>query len=302
MRTGMATAALLLATITSMAVAEPRSVVRTVRHVMGESDSRQTVRELALRDAKRQTLEETGVFLEAATTLRERTKEGTGYYTNDSEFATDVQQVTAGVTMSEVLKEEWKTEDNAVVLYLTCRVTVDPREVNDRIAGIVEARRRLGSTARTQNEVDGLKAEVEDLKRRILPAAQTGTVAAATVVRQDPLAQARALYDRGLFAEALQSVTEAINNDMANADARILRGQIHAQTKGRYAMAVRDLETAIKLQPGSVHARIVLADVHMRVGGNKPDAKKLLEDALLLAPGNRDAQRMLLEMERDARR
>jgi tetratricopeptide (TPR) repeat protein len=298
----MAMAALLLATIASTAVAEPRSVVRTIRHVMGESDSRQTVRELALRDAKRQTLEETGVFLEAATTLRERTKEGTGYYTNDSEFATDVQQVTAGVTMSEVLKEEWKTEDNAVVLYLTCRVTVDPRDVNDRIAGIVEARRRLGSTARTQNEVDGLKAEVEDLKKRILPAAQTGTVVAAAVVRPDPLAQARAFYDRGLFAEALQSVTEVINNDMANADARILRGQIHAQTKGRYAMAVRDLETAIKLQPGSVHARIVLADIHLRVGGNKPDAKKLLEDALLLAPGNRDAQRMLLEMERDARR
>jgi tetratricopeptide (TPR) repeat protein len=296
-------AVLLLSWAALTAVGEPRSVVRTIRHVMGESDSRQAVRELALRDAKRQALEESGVFLEAATTLRERTKEGTGYYTNDSEFATDVQQVTAGVTMSEVLKEEWKTEDNAVVLYLTCRVTVDPRDVNNRIAGIVEARKRLGPTGRTQNELDGLKAEVEDLKRRIQPAPQTGTVAAAAAgTRPDPLAQARTFYDRGLFTEALQSVTEVLDSDMANAEARILRGQIHAQTKGRYAMAVRDLETAIRLQPRSVHARVVLAGIHLRLGGNRQDARKLLEDALLLAPDNADALRMLREMERDTPR
>jgi tetratricopeptide (TPR) repeat protein len=295
-------AVLLFTTIPVLSVAGTRTISKTVRYVMGENESRQVAREQALRDAKRQTLEETGVFLEAATTLRERTKEGTGHYTNDSEFASDVQQVTAGVTMSEVLKEEWRTEGNVVVLYLTCKVTVDPQDVSARINRVLESRKRLGDTSRVENDVDQLKAEIEDLKKRtptmpVNKADKAPLETASVAPVSAPLISARALYERGLYTEALQSATDLIDRNTDNADARILRGQIYAQMKGRYAMAVRDLETAIRLQPHSVQARIVLADIHYRIGGNKTEAKRLIEDTLLLAPGNQDALRILRTIE-----
>lgn len=276
--------------------AQSRTVTKTIRYIMGENESRQSAREQALRDAKRQALEESGVFLAAATTLKERTREGTGYYTNDSEFASDVQQVTAGITMSEVQKEEWKMEGSTVVLLLTCKVTVDPQDVNARIEKIMESRKRLDPTPnRIENDMDRLKAEIEDMKKRSQPATPGAhpEQPATPPAPSSPFAATRALYERGLFPEALQSVSELMEKNADDAEMRILRGQIYAQMKGRYAMAVRDLETAIKLQPRSVQARLVLADVHLRVGGNRADAKRFIEDALLIAPESQDARRML---------
>lgn len=282
-------------TIVTASSATPRQLTKTVRHVMGENDSRQAVRERALAEVKRQALEEAGVFVEAATALKELTKEGASSIKSDSEFQSDIQQITAGVTKSEISKEDWKTEDNVVVLYLTCRVTVDPEDVNERISQIMKSRQKLGATDHGENEIAGMKAELQELKLRMdaKPDGSTaGNMPTADVAAD--MAAARSLYDRGLYSDSQTIVQKKVLADHDTcAEAHLLLGQIYAQKKGWYSLAVRELERAIELNPKSIQARVVLADTQYRVGRKNLDAKHTLEDALILAPGNKDIKRLL---------
>jgi hypothetical protein len=69
------TATALLLISSSICLAEQKVFTQTVRYVMGENESRQELRELATLEAKRQILEQAGVYLECTTELKQRIRE-----------------------------------------------------------------------------------------------------------------------------------------------------------------------------------------------------------------------------------
>jgi tetratricopeptide (TPR) repeat protein len=286
--------------------AEEKVVVKTVRYVMGEQDSRQAVRERAVREAKRQVLEEAGVFVQAESTLKEVTRETRTEYSDETELKSDVQQLTAGVTRTRVLKEDWKNENGAFVLYATCEVAVDVTDMEARIRELIARRRKLDTLSPLENEMARLKLELEMIKARseagatggVPDSVGAGTVSPVTPTPEAMLLGARRLFERGLYENAAKEVERVIKDAGPSAPAHVLLGECFAQKKGWYRLAVREVEKALKLEPKSIQAKLSLANIHLRVGRNEREARELLEDVLLADPDNRDAGRMLESLEK----
>ena len=124
---------LFLLIASTFSIAEQKEFTQTVRYVMGENESRQELRELATLEAKRQILEQAGVYIEATTELKQRITETGTEFQDETEYQKEVLAITAGVTNTEIDAEEWKEEEGVFVLYLTCRISVDTEDVNSKI-------------------------------------------------------------------------------------------------------------------------------------------------------------------------
>ncbi|NQT35476.1 hypothetical protein HQ587_09820, partial [bacterium] len=77
-------------------MAEQKLFTYTVRYVMGENESRQELRELATLEAKRQILEQVGVYIEAETHMKEYIKETETTFEDESEYNKEILAITAG--------------------------------------------------------------------------------------------------------------------------------------------------------------------------------------------------------------
>ncbi len=283
-----------------------RSFTKAVKRVMGEQESRQTVRESALLEVKRQTLEEAGVLVTAATSLQDVSRESGSAITDTSEFSQQVQALAAGITRTEIVSEEWKNESGSIVLFLTCKVTVDPEDMQARIRTMAEERRRQTETTPLQDEMTHMKRELDELRKFAERSSTPVTVQSVQLpdaasldgnaMRLDKsLAQARALYERGLYDEAAGIIKQQITLQGPTAAAHLLLGQVYAQKKGWYNLAVRELERAEELAPASPEIKVALATVHLRIGKKPQHSIPLLEKAIRLNPEFKVASTLLEE-------
>jgi len=147
--------------------AEQKVFTQTVKYVMGENESRQELRELATLEAKRQILEQVGVYIEGTTELKQRITETGTEFKDETEYKKEVLAITAGVTNTEIAAEEWKEEDGVFVLYLTCRISVDTEDINRKIQELVRDRQKLDDMRMLQDEVARLQSEMEELRQKL---------------------------------------------------------------------------------------------------------------------------------------
>ena len=192
--------------------ADQKVFTHTVRYVMGENESRQELRELATLEAKRQVLEQVGVYIEAETELKQYIKETETTFQDESDYNKEILAITAGVTKTEIASEEWKEENEVFVLYLTCKITVDTEDVNRKIQELVRDRQKLDDMKMLQNEVARLQSEMEELRQRLeqAEASQVEEIKQQRSRLSDDLS-ATEWFDKGLVTDNLtdQDATHA---------------------------------------------------------------------------------------------
>jgi hypothetical protein len=150
---------------------------RQVRVVMGSRETQEECREFAKVEARRAVLDQVGVYIEGRSDLMQHIREtissphseislphsresGNPSFSDTTDMQKRVLAIAAGVTQLEVAGEEWKSEGGALVLYLTCRVTVNPDDVAQRLTELVKDRQKVEDYERVQTEVARLREEL----------------------------------------------------------------------------------------------------------------------------------------------
>ncbi len=185
---------LVLSTIVdSTARAETVTFTDTVRVVMGSRESQDEVRVYATQEAKRRVLDQVGVYLSGSTEIVRKVQESfgtgevrrtavrltndatsglggrttvrpTGTFSDTTSVLQRIQTLTVGVVQTEVVSEEWKTEGGAFVLYLVCRVKVDPEDALNRLTELLKDKEKVEDYQKVQVEVERLRGELAQLR------------------------------------------------------------------------------------------------------------------------------------------
>jgi len=150
---------LVLVLIPSISLAKPVTFQREYSYKAGEADSKLSCRAISLEQVKRLLLEELGTYLKSTTEIKnlELTKD-------------QITVMTAGVTQTEILDEQW----DGTTYVLIAKITADPKEVASRIEelrkdsdAVEELERSRRTTAEALKEVEALKKELALAKNEI---------------------------------------------------------------------------------------------------------------------------------------
>ena len=142
----------LMAISSPAAFAEKKVVFAEGKYVMGDLDSKQNAKALALLEAKRLSLEKAGTYIESITEIR------------DAQLSKDqISSLTAGIMSVEILKEDWKMTGENMVLVLSVRATIDTSDLKSRISAMQEYK-SSGGTREIREQLAALQKELADLK------------------------------------------------------------------------------------------------------------------------------------------
>lgn len=147
-----------------LARAEFLEFTHIARMVMGSRETQGDCREFAKVEARRAVLDQVGVYIETRSDLMQHINESAQGFSDSTDLQKRVLAIAAGVTQLEIVGEEWKSEGGALVLYLTCRVTVNPDDVALRLAELVKDRQKVEDYEQVQAEMARLREELAQLR------------------------------------------------------------------------------------------------------------------------------------------
>ena len=165
---------LLLIAISCYSFSEEKYFVREYKYTAGESDSKITAREKAIKEVKTLLLEELGTYVESYVNYNVKEVDKI----NTSFFNQEINTMSAGITETKILEENW----NGYEFYIKAQIKADPNEVVRRINQTLSARRsnavidRLRILLKTSNqdiqlrskELTNLKAQLSDQNNGII--------------------------------------------------------------------------------------------------------------------------------------
>ncbi|MDP8240972.1 MAG: tetratricopeptide repeat protein [Candidatus Hatepunaea meridiana] len=250
--------------------AEQKVFTQTVRYVMGENESRQELRELATLEAKRQILEQVGVYIESTTELKQRITESKTEFQDETEYKKEILAITAGVTNTEIDAEVWKEEAGVFVLYLTCRISVDTEDVNRKIQELVQDRRKLDDRKMLQDEVTRLQSDMVELRQRLelAEASQVKEIKQQRNSLSDKFS-ATEWFEKGLATDDIDKAIEyysyAIEQKPDWSRTYYNRGTVYVK-KGDYDHAISDFNRAIQIDPNLAMAYYNRGTVYVKKG------------------------------------
>jgi tetratricopeptide (TPR) repeat protein len=239
---------------------EIKTFSQTVKLVMGERDSREQLRAQATLEAKRLALEEAGAYIQSVANVKQIFQETNTAYSEDYFKQVDLLALTAGVASVVVKNEEWKVEGPALVLYLTCEVTVDTKDIQNQIKSLLNDRQKYDSQKELQEENQRLRQDLEDLKRR-LEKVEAAKVPELNQEKEKLTKQftAQEWFNKGYAAsnpeDKINFYTEAIHLDPDWSWPYNNRGIAYAN-KGDYDQAISDYNQALKLDPNYAQAYV----------------------------------------------
>jgi tetratricopeptide (TPR) repeat protein len=129
--------------------AQVRTVEATGEYRMGDNDTRNDARKLALLDAKRLALEQAGTYLQSVTEVK-----------NLMLSRDDINTYTAGILEVVDQKEQTAIEGNTTIVRIEVTVHIDTAKVAQQIAALRE-------NSATKNELTELKAEMDRLRELV---------------------------------------------------------------------------------------------------------------------------------------
>ena len=204
--------------------AATKVVVAEAHYVMADGDTLVGAEEKVLQRAKRQAVEEAGIYLEA--TFLDIEKESRGRTVQASSL--EIRTIAAAVTETEILESRRTFENDRPAFFVRIRATID-------MTGLADAVKRLQSEARMadhfrqlQQENQQLKAQLKDLQK------QPVGVRVLTIdpqAKSEPAQRARTLVTTALqtqdLREKIQLTTEAAALDEQYGEPLIVRGQTY---------------------------------------------------------------------------
>jgi tetratricopeptide (TPR) repeat protein len=247
-------------------MAETREVKATGKYVMGDLDSKQDAKRLALLEAKRLALEECGTYLESLTEVKE------------FNLAKDeISSLAAGIINVKIVDDKWEMKGESVVLTIAIEATVDTSDLNEKISSFQESRESIEETEEIKKQLADLQEEIQQLKER---QTQVSSGEEQKAIEEEVEKRHQAVIDKAVSIEHLEAANRSLinrqpekavedydrllaidSNDARTYAARAIA--LHRIGKPREALA--DIEKAISLAPRSSRAHATKANILLKM-------------------------------------
>lgn len=234
----------------------------TAEAFIGDNQTKNDARHLAILEAKRRALEKTGVYLESLTVVQ-----------NSQLQRDDILVLTAGITQTTILKEEPLISESSFGIRVTAQVTVDPSILPERIREFRQSQnwREAYQELLKQNRV--LETNLKNLKNQ----ATSPDMQAQYQALQDYAESLRA-YDNQDWAAAVNKATTAIAQWPTLAIAYNNRARALVQLK-KNDDAIQDYRQAITLTPTYLSPYLNLSLLYSQNRATFEQALQLCEQA-----------------------
>jgi uncharacterized protein (TIGR02145 family) len=148
--------------------AQKKTFIRDYLYQASENDSKNTARAAAVKEMQTLLLMEIGQVIQSEQELKKRvvTKDGKEVFSED--FSQEIRAITAGFVEMKILQESW----NGRTYYIEAQITIDPKEVSQRIAKVLDDR---------QKEKEQAAAQRKEEKNEKTQSGLTGTPAGLTI-------------------------------------------------------------------------------------------------------------------------
>ena len=212
--------------VPAVVAAEVQPFTATHTYVLGDDDSRNSARQKCLAEAKRNILEQVGVYLESKSELITSSQPmPSGGATSPQRTNEERQQITeqidtlaAGVMRTHVIKEEFGEANGRLQMTLTLKAEVDPEDVQKQLAAwradqgvrkqVTEQAQRL---AQLEGELSSMMKEMRASAGNAPPGPQRkdgGTLDMATIRERATKGDAEAQTNLGFFYANGQGVPQ----------------------------------------------------------------------------------------------
>ena len=122
--------------------AQKKTFIRDYIYQESENDSKNTARAAAVQQMQILLLQEIGQAIQSEQTLRKLSVAKGGKETFSEDFSQEVMAITAGFVEMKILHEAW----NGKTYYIEAQMTVDPKEVSQRIAKVLDDKNTANPT------------------------------------------------------------------------------------------------------------------------------------------------------------
>jgi hypothetical protein len=152
--------------------AQKKTFIRDYIYQASERDSKVTARAAAVQEMQTLLLQEIGQAVQSEQTLKRLSVAKDGKETFSEDFSQKIMAITAGFVEMKILQESW----NGKTYYIEAQMTVDPKEVSQRVAEILDGkqkekepegaqkREREESAKAEQAKVEAKEKEMEEAK------------------------------------------------------------------------------------------------------------------------------------------
>jgi len=279
-------------------------VVADASYVMGDSDTLAGAEENALTRAKRKAVEETGVYIEAASQDVEKLANGQTTRLN----SLSVRTLAAAITETQILEKRRGLESERVVFYVKIKATINLDTLEEAIKRQKAYEQLAEHHHQLHDEHNQLKSELDALRKQLR---ESRTV---TPLRQ-PIRNRRAAADlvhaaiqSREFPEKIDLASKALAADDQYVDAYVVRGQTYlsiassnskktprAELNDYVDRAIADFDRALALDESSPWALLGRGDAY--TWQKKPEeAAKNYERVLEIDPLFDVAQQRLIAL------
>jgi tetratricopeptide (TPR) repeat protein len=170
------------------AYAQKKTFTRDYTYQASEVDSKLSARAIATTEMRNILLSEVGEFLQSEQTLREDE--------TSREYSEKTEALTAGIVEMKTLDEQW----NGVTYHIKAEMTVDPEDVNRRIAEARNDKQKTQELETSRQRIKDAEAEIERLKKELASNKDNTDLKASYQKQTDALA-AEEYYTKGYSAQ-----------------------------------------------------------------------------------------------------
>lgn len=241
---------------------------KEVRQLVGWAQTQDDARTAAIARAKRDALEEAGVWMQSVTVVRNQQME-----------RDDVIALSAGITRTRILEEEPFVENKAIGIRVLAEISVDNSGLQEQIQALLADRERFAEVRSETARERELLARLSELEKRMAEL-QGAPPAQRQALRGDVELNARRLKAKGLYDQAfafwsgskvqepgraIPLLDEALRLDPEYVAAYVRRARAHAQLE-RFDPALTDIDQALRLNPDFAPAYSVRGRTYFGLG------------------------------------
>jgi len=222
------------------------------KHIMGDNDTKDDARKLALLSAKRMCLEKAGTYLESETIIK------------DLQLAKDeIKAYTAGIVKVDVVDEQVSLIGESPCVTVKVKADIDTSQLEERIEQLRKDEKILDDYKKMQADVERLTKQVDELQKQLEQAKGKEQIDKIRIARKDVFDGLTAVdwYNKALdelysshpnWDLVIKWSEKAIEIDTNYADAYTALGIGYAK-KGLVDKAIASYKKAIELDP--THAK-----------------------------------------------
>lgn len=263
--------ALALSLLAGPALAQVKTFRKEVKQILGSAQSQDDARAAAVAKAKRDALEEAGMWLESVSEVR-----------NANLVRDDVTALASGVTQTHIIEEQPLVEGGVFAIRVVAEVTVDNSGLGERVKRFLSDRQRMGEAQTLAEQNKRLLARLDDLERQMRNS-KTASEQDRAAIRDAIEANSRDLkarewFDKGYAAlqneqiprgpkwkEAVEDFTQALRLAPNFLEAYINRG-IAYQSLQQRQRAIEDYNQALRINPNSADAYANRGQIYFELG------------------------------------